>query len=493
MLKRTIKSYTQPLNKLEKSRFLSVMIPYNQQKDAFLVKYADLKWLPFVNSKTNQWKLRDQLLASNFESPFGLQDRQWKLALEDALDTISRYWEANISILKNDYLYRHEGLTDKEKHYANLLLFKHQKSGRDFKRIIAIYRNEDKVFPECDLDASKRKKVRHYLHRTLRKITGKRPRVQMRHSIYCDSQTYKIKLDKKTKQPVLSVTSTIPRKPFTFLLTGYIPSQGNARLVYDSIKNRIEVHQTREVKTKQLGSNVSAADFGTTEVMFSEQGVAYGDRFGRLLNRYNAYLLEKGRNRNQLVALSNNTKDPKKASRIQKHNLSSTQRDRRHQKERAALENEINQAYRAFFILNKLQRAGFEDLSDMRGKTKYKGFSRRVSLWTRTYLKDRLEFFEKLFELDVVTVNPAYTSQECYECHYTSRDNRNGDYFHCKHCGHKDHADKNAAKNIQSRMDDKIIKKFMKSIEVKKILVIRHEQWKLKKSRKKKMNASKTA
>lgn len=492
-MKRTIKSYTPQLSKLEKSQFLSVVVPYNQQKDAFLAKYADLKWLPFVNSKTNQRKLRDQLTAGKFKSPFGLQDRQWKLALEEALDTISRYWEANISILKHDYLYQHDGLTDKERHYANLLLFKHPKSGRDFNRIIAIYQNEDMVFPGCELDALKRKKIRHYLHRTLRKITGKRPRVQVRRSIYCDSQTYKIKLNKKTEQPELIVTSTTPHKRFTFPLTGYFLSQGNARLVYDSVKNRIEVHQTREVKMKQLGSNVSAADFGTTEVMFSEQGVAYGDQFGRLLNRYNAYLLEKGKTRNQLVALFSNTKDPEKVKRIQKHNLSSTQRDRRHQKERAALENEINRAYRAFLIPNKLKRVGFEDLSDMRGKAKYKGLSRRVSLWTRTYLKDRLLFFEKLFDLDVVMVNPAYTSQECHECHYTSRDNRNGDYFHCKHCGHKNHADKNAAKNIQSRMDDIMIKNYMKSIEVKKVLIARHEQWKIKNARKKIKNTSKTA
>ncbi|WCK54312.1 transposase [Aneurinibacillus sp. Ricciae_BoGa-3] len=48
----------------------------------------------------------------------------------------------------------------------------------------------------------------------------------------------------------------------------------------------------------------------------------------------------------------------------------------------------------------------------------------------------------------VIFVNPKYTSQECPKCHHIEKANRNKDVFHCMKCGHRDHADHNASKNI---------------------------------------------
>jgi putative transposase len=50
--------------------------------------------------------------------------------------------------------------------------------------------------------------------------------------------------------------------------------------------------------------------------------------------------------------------------------------------------------------------------------------------------------------IEVILVNPAYTSQMCYECKFVDSGNRNGEAFKCLACGHRDHADTNAAKNI---------------------------------------------
>jgi transposase len=49
----------------------------------------------------------------------------------------------------------------------------------------------------------------------------------------------------------------------------------------------------------------------------------------------------------------------------------------------------------------------------------------------------------------VEKTNPAYTSQTCHACGHCAADNRESQaVFRCRACGHTDHADVNAAKNI---------------------------------------------
>ncbi|MGI5326195.1 RNA-guided endonuclease InsQ/TnpB family protein [Actinomadura nitritigenes] len=52
---------------------------------------------------------------------------------------------------------------------------------------------------------------------------------------------------------------------------------------------------------------------------------------------------------------------------------------------------------------------------------------------------------------EVVLVNPAYTSQTCNRCwHVDAKSRKSQAAFECTACGHRDHADVNAAKNILS-------------------------------------------
>jgi putative transposase len=53
-----------------------------------------------------------------------------------------------------------------------------------------------------------------------------------------------------------------------------------------------------------------------------------------------------------------------------------------------------------------------------------------------------------------VVVNASYSSQQCRKCGYTSSENRKSQAeFRCVECGHGDHADLNAARNILARAD----------------------------------------
>ncbi len=58
------------------------------------------------------------------------------------------------------------------------------------------------------------------------------------------------------------------------------------------------------------------------------------------------------------------------------------------------------------------------------------------------------------FGTRLVLVNPAYSSQECAECHHVDGASRVGERFGCTTCGHRAHADVNAAKVILRRRTD---------------------------------------
>ncbi|WP_230395611.1 RNA-guided endonuclease InsQ/TnpB family protein [Plantactinospora alkalitolerans] len=61
----------------------------------------------------------------------------------------------------------------------------------------------------------------------------------------------------------------------------------------------------------------------------------------------------------------------------------------------------------------------------------------------------KLDYAARYHGATVVKINPAYTSQTCNACGHIARDNRESQaVFRCVACGHRAHADVNAAKNI---------------------------------------------
>ena len=75
-------------------------------------------------------------------------------------------------------------------------------------------------------------------------------------------------------------------------------------------------------------------------------------------------------------------------------------------------------------------------------------------------LKYKLEWLGKI----LLEINPAYTSQQCTACGYIARANRKSQSeFSCQSCGHEDHADINAAKNILARGLDELTMSFDKA------------------------------
>jgi putative transposase len=94
-----------------------------------------------------------------------------------------------------------------------------------------------------------------------------------------------------------------------------------------------------------------------------------------------------------------------------------------------------------------------EDLSGIRDRTRLRRSQRDcISKWAFAELRGFIQYKAAIEGIPVIAVDPAYTSQACNACGHTERGNRRErGIFWCKACGHFDHADINAAKNISMK------------------------------------------
>ncbi len=76
-------------------------------------------------------------------------------------------------------------------------------------------------------------------------------------------------------------------------------------------------------------------------------------------------------------------------------------------------------------------------------------FNRRLSHWLYAFVADWLRGYCEETGTRLDKKHPAYTSQFCQPCGRWDRRNRKGERFLCVHCGHVDHADFNASKNLE--------------------------------------------
>ncbi|WP_044084407.1 RNA-guided endonuclease InsQ/TnpB family protein [Bifidobacterium gallicum] len=84
------------------------------------------------------------------------------------------------------------------------------------------------------------------------------------------------------------------------------------------------------------------------------------------------------------------------------------------------------------------------------GQSRKRGLNRSMRNNALGMLRSMLEYKTKLEDTcTLVQVNPAYTSQTCFQCkHIDPRNRESQAAFQCVNCGHEDNADTNAALNI---------------------------------------------
>jgi putative transposase len=101
-----------------------------------------------------------------------------------------------------------------------------------------------------------------------------------------------------------------------------------------------------------------------------------------------------------------------------------------------------------FALSNGVCLIRMEDLTGIRHSVKSKKEAgRNLHSWAHYQLQKFIEYKAKIVGIEVQYVNPQNTSKMC-KCGHVHKNNRNGQFFKCKKCGYKNHADLNASINI---------------------------------------------
>nr|BFD83990.1 RNA-guided endonuclease TnpB family protein [Streptomyces sp. Xyl84] len=108
-------------------------------------------------------------------------------------------------------------------------------------------------------------------------------------------------------------------------------------------------------------------------------------------------------------------------------------------------------------IVAEAQRTGcgiaLEDLGGIRERARLRKPQRvTINSWAFAQLGAYVGYKARRAGVPVVHVDPAYTSQECSQCHHTDQRNRpNQAEFVCRNCGFVEHADLNASHVVADR------------------------------------------
>lgn len=99
-------------------------------------------------------------------------------------------------------------------------------------------------------------------------------------------------------------------------------------------------------------------------------------------------------------------------------------------------------------VQEKVSTIVMEDLKNIRKTAlSLKQADRNLNSWSFYQLQQFIEYKAKLEGIDVIYINPRYTSQTCSKCGEVIKSNRKRNAYTCN-CGNNIHADLNAARNI---------------------------------------------
>jgi putative transposase len=487
---RTVRRLAKPLNTQKHLSLKQLCQAYVREKKHWIRFFQPFKSQAYLARPKS---LRDEMLKQNYQSPYGLQARHWKLALEEAAEVWDKYWQA-IFVKVRSKISRKKNLSEPEQHYAYWLL-------KGYAQFTAMMQGQCPK-PSFPIRTSLKRQTAALVRGLVRKSRGKPPSIKKARSVRFDANCYDC--FEHNGGQYIKLMSLIPGKRIVVPLTGKAAISGTITLVLDE---NVYVHVPQELKKKRpLKAPAVAVDFGYTEVMTDTAGIRYGTRFGKELTKTTGHEHQKMQKRHKLHSIAKKTKN----TNLRKYNLGKKKQHATKKRTRTTLEKEINTAINKLIQTNKPSMVITEDLHHTFRYDKPKEVNRKLSNWLRGTLQDRMSFkalaegFEwraglartEANKLNVISkdelellqrvrqsrtarmrrheqVNPAYGSQSCPYCEFVDPKNRIRDSFRCLYCGHEDISDRIAALNYARRIDDPEIGRYTPYREVKTILLDR--------------------
>ena len=455
---RTIKRKALRLN-LKKIRSLKALCrSYAKEKQYWLDKLKEWNFQALLG---NPRAIRDAFVGKKYTSLYGLQARHWKLALQDAVETWDKYWQAIFVNVKPKIHQKYE--SEVERHYAYWLL-------KGYSQFADLMKGNNPE-PTFKIEQSLRKQIASYIRRTVKKFKGRAPKVKKARIVKFDANCYEV-FKHKNRQYIKLMTLERGKR-IVIPLMGITKIEGNLTIVFDK---DLDIHVSQELQPlTHSGETLEAVDFGYTEVMTDTQGNAYGKQLGNILTKATNKRHEKMQKRHKLHSLEKKyrTTAPFKAKNIKKYNLGRQKLDNKTKRVQQALKCEINEAINQ--LIKKINPAVLvtENLRHNFTYNKTKKVNRYFSAWMRGQIQDRVEFKALAKGFRHEQVNPAYGSQTCPKCEFVDCKNRSRDNFKCLFCGHEDMADRVAATNYKRRYCDREIGLHMPCDRIKTILLNR--------------------
>ncbi|QWK20503.1 MAG: transposase [Hydrogenobacter thermophilus] len=202
----------------------------------------------------------------------------------------------------------------------------------------------------------------------------------------------------------------------------------------------IKVRLVKDVFQREYeGKGAIALDFGMNILFATDGGDLMGREFYRRVEEYAKKIDELERN------LKRQGIKPSKSRRYR----------RLQERLRAYVKNEVRRVLNRIVELYKPETIVVENLRGFL-KEVINRFSKSVKRVLMRFglgeLRRKLKELEEDYGVEVVEVNPAYSSQACSCCGYVDKENRKTrEGFECKVCGRKLHADVNGSLNLRER------------------------------------------
>ena len=252
--------------------------------------------------------------------------------------------------------------------------------------------------------------------------------------------------DTKERRPIHS-SVTLNKRDGTWWLT----------LSYDTI-----VPIQTQPDAPVVGIDVGIANFLTTST-----GKHYGSFHKKLRNRQ-----KRDREKRRCKAKLRACLQKKGVKKLPSTSSKSGQRLARHVKQ------EINRAVNKCIADHEGYQIVYERLSVRTMKFKARAMNAYLYASNLGHIPEQLAWVTAKHGIQATRVNPAYSSQECSVCHYVDRKNRpDQQTFCCVVCGHRMHADENAAMNLAHRRYDEKLHACKDRKAVKALLLRRHQEW----------------